>query len=234
MPLDGPNVMAVNLALTACSCHSRASVIGMSQPFRVGGSRFRLSFNRAGDLVYDERDDTEAASDVTVHIEMFQDGGHFYCGEVIVSTNARLTTDPPNRVLAEDDSHLSIDSRVWRSLRIGELVEATADMLRRDSDKVALAIGDDYIKRSVALPAPSTRRGRRSPLTSKLLAEVVGPAYLTAPRRPVQAVQAALAECADFQGSGPCGDVTIDQARKAVARARRAGLIPPAVKGVHS
>jgi hypothetical protein len=77
-----------------------------------------------------------------------------------------------------------------------------------------------------AAPA-GARRGPKRLLTEDVLRTVVAPAYITGGRRPVMAVRKAL-EAARFGGSGPKGEVTIDQARKAVVQARAAGVIPAA------
>lgn len=65
-----------------------------------------------------------------------------------------------------------------------------------------------------------------SPIGQDALQRVVAATYRTTPKRPVQAVRAALEE------SGLLGArVTIDPARKAVAAARARGFIPPAKQG---
>jgi hypothetical protein len=77
--------------------------------------------------------------------------------------------------------------------------------------------------------APTVRSGRPPMLTDDQLKEVVAPAYLSGGGRPVQAVQEAL-ERQRMPGAGPKGEVTIDQARKSVQRARQLGFIPKAAK----
>jgi hypothetical protein len=75
------------------------------------------------------------------------------------------------------------------------------------------------------------RRGRRPVLRDDQLRDVVAPAYRGARSKPVQAVQRAL-QAYGMPGAGQNREVTIDQARKNVKRARRLGFIdPPAKKG---
>jgi len=137
------------------------------------------------------------------------------------------------------DEYSSIGSQIWRSIPIGELVEEAIAKAR----KTHLAMGSgawDQIPgwdtawnadhRAVAeIEGPVETRGRKAIFTDKVLTEVVRPAYLTGGRKPVQAVKLAL-QRAGLPSSGPDGQVTLDQARKAVAKARKAGIIPPAQK----
>lgn len=206
----------------------------MAQPYFVGSGEFRFYLTDDGALSPTGRPDSEDAGDLTVVIHMYQDGAHFYAGEVVVSSNATTSSDLPNRVVAEKHSHLTIDSRIWRAIPLGTLVDAVAKDLRGSAEEVARDIGDEYLKSSTALPMPTGKRGRRSPLTPDVLTRVVLPAYMTSPKRPVQAVREALDACAEFEGSSPTGEVTIDQARKAVARARRLGLLNKTTKGARS
>jgi len=77
--------------------------------------------------------------------------------------------------------------------------------------------------------ASAVRSGRPPMLTDDELRNVVAPAYLAGGRKPVQAVREAL-ERHQMPGAGHQGEVTIDQARKNVQRARQLGFIPKAVK----
>jgi hypothetical protein len=138
------------------------------------------------------------------------------------------------------DGLAEIGAALWRSIPIGELIErgitgsrasykiladitrnTGADPVRGDRTGDAAVrhyeslIGDDG-----ELTRP--RHGPRRQLSLDDLANVVAPAYLTAPgRKPVVAVRDALSK----HKREP---VTMDQARKAVMRAREAGLLPPA------
>jgi len=134
-----------------------------------------------------------------------------------------------------------LNSPRWRALPVSESIESVRRLL---SDSIAASLNypelsslqteqdREEMRHALTLmskPASGTRKGRTPVLTDEVLAGVVAPAYRSAGRRPVQAVQAALT-AAGAPGAGPSGEVTIDQARKAVARARAQQLIPPAAK----
>jgi hypothetical protein len=76
---------------------------------------------------------------------------------------------------------------------------------------------------------PTGRRGRRPVLSDDDLRDVVALAYNGGGRKPVQAVQGAL-QAYGMPGAGEHNEVTIDQARKNVKRARELGFIDPPVK----
>lgn len=139
---------------------------------------------------------------------------------------------PPNSHFTE------IGSALWRSIPIGDLIErsiarskdhykALVDMARkglilkgwedidmaRALDVLGEVLGDDEPARP--------RRGPQRLLSLDDLTTVIAPAYLTGGRKPVVAVRDALSK---HRGE----PVTMDQARKAVVRARAAGALPPA------
>ncbi len=70
------------------------------------------------------------------------------------------------------------------------------------------------------------KRRASSPVDDETLQRVVAAAYRVGGRRPVHAVKEALEATGAL--SGP---ITIDQARRAVVRARARGFIPPAKSG---
>jgi hypothetical protein len=135
-----------------------------------------------------------------------------------------------------------LGSPEWRSIPVGNLFDRSIrdNQLSRedlvssdfyglyngDSDartRVA-AVHDEIATRSPAKP----KRGPKRQLTDELVRSVVGPAYRNGGRRPVVAVQQALKEAGFIGSGGSTDDVTMSQASKAVARARKLGVIPPA------
>lgn len=135
-----------------------------------------------------------------------------------------------------------LNSPRWRALPVGSQIETLRQLLvdmGNASLKYPEASGvvDEAVRADLktALEGlesqPKRRRGRTPTLSDAELERVVRPAYLQGGRTPVQAVRVAL-ENHGTAGAGPTGEVTIDQARKAVARARSKGLLPkPAKKG---
>jgi hypothetical protein len=134
-----------------------------------------------------------------------------------------------------------LNSPRWRALPVAETVETqrkllldTAQASLVQPERWGLTTSKDRaamratVKRIESLNPPSGR-GRKPLLSAEHLVEVVAPAYRGGGRKPVQAVREAL-EAAGVAGAGPSGEVTIDQARKAVARARHAELLPPTTK----
>jgi hypothetical protein len=111
-------------------------------------------------------------------------------------------------------------------LDASQAVEDRPDLwgLKDESSRAA------FKRASKALEAvPTVHSGRPPMLTDEELRDIVAPAYLSGGRTPVQAVQKAL-ERHGMPGAGPKGEVTIDQARKNVQRARQMKLIPKAAK----
>ena len=133
------------------------------------------------------------------------------------------------------DHYTDIGSALWRSIPIGDLIERSiaarkvyykglVSMARSAADP-ATRKGWEGMARAFEYPdgdePDRPRRGPQRLLSLDDLATVVAPAYLTGGRKPVVAVRDALAE-------RKRGSVTMDQARKAVVRAREAGIVPPA------
>lgn len=129
--------------------------------------------------------------------------------------------------LGEPADPAHVDTALWRALPIGQLIEDTIAGVRQDAARVFEEVGDRRLEQIAGSQPPTKRRGPKPSLTPELLARVVAPAFATGGRRTVEAVRAALQD-AGYPGSGPDGNVTIDQARKAVTKARAEGLIAPA------
>jgi hypothetical protein len=142
------------------------------------------------------------------------------------------------------DSFTPIDSALWRLLPIGALIERTIDFRRkhyktqadraRTGEPVQWSVGGPLVEVPVGPEAAARaieamiadepdkpRRGPRRQLSLEDLATVVVPAYDEGGRRPVVAVRDALSK-------HKRQNITMEQARKAVVRAREAGLLPPA------
>ena len=126
------------------------------------------------------------------------------------------------------DSFAEISSALWRSMPIGDLIERAianqksdykliAEYHRGQGEEVAAGVYE-----SLAAEVPNRpQRGPKRLLSLDDLTTVVKPAYLTGGRKPVVAVRKAMSK---HRGQ----PVTMDQARKAVVRAREAGVLPPA------
>lgn len=133
-----------------------------------------------------------------------------------------------------------VNATIWRQIPLGELIEEAFAQERRsveyfDRPPVRPRSPEDeearrkrLAERKAELERTKPKRGPKSSLTPQVL-DVVSKAYAVGGRRPVQAVRQAL-EDAGYPGAGPHKDVTIDQARKAVMKAREVGLIAPANK----
>lgn len=132
------------------------------------------------------------------------------------------------------DSFTEIGSAVWRSIPIGDLIERAIAKRKDDYQWLAEAArnGDlDYLGKdrdemarryeSLIGEPGKPHRGPRRALSLDDLVDVVKPAYERGGGKPVVAVRDALSE---HTGK----PVTMDQARKAVVRAREIGALPPA------
>lgn len=173
-------------------------------------------------------------ADVQVDVDVWRDAdGALFCGGLSIRTvpgaleaSETLAKLSELNVLGPEVS-AQVTARLLRQVPVGSLVESALDgarhTLRRYGDRLPAPMVD-----ILSADAKAPRKGERKPgpipaLSDDMLATVVAPAYLAGGRAPTKAVRQALAE-AGFSN----GLVTIDQARKAVARARRQGLIPPA------
>jgi hypothetical protein len=128
------------------------------------------------------------------------------------------------------DGFTEINSALWRSIPIGDLIERAianqkgdytliAEWHRNQGEEVAASVYESLAAEAEVPDRP--QRGPKRLLSLDDLTQVVKPAYLTGGRRPVVAVRDAMSK---HRGQS----VTMDQARKAVVRAREAGILPPA------
>jgi hypothetical protein len=137
------------------------------------------------------------------------------------------------RLILMNEDWVEITSPVVRGLKTSAVVEKALRQLQ-DTANVQKAIAGasmsplEQLKYAVigsgALVRPDAprRRGPRPQLDDEVLARVVVPAYRLGGHAPTRAAREAL------EASGVLKPpVTIDQARKAVAAARKKGLIPP-------
>lgn len=151
-----------------------------------------------------------------------------------------FTSDDTSRNIQPLDGWDELNSPRLRALPLATFVEETRKLFL-DQNKAIQAQPDlwglkdrgsqaAFRRAAKALKAPPpVRSGRPAVLTDEELWDIVRPAYLSGGRAPVQAVQEAL-ERHHMPGAGPNGEVTIDQARKNVQRARQLGFIPKAAK----
>ncbi|MGY1726156.1 hypothetical protein ACI79J_04230 [Geodermatophilus sp. SYSU D01062] len=103
---------------------------------------------------------------------------------------------------------------------LDDALEQYRELVEGANTRARELIGDGHS--SAQASAESRRRGRPPQLGDEVLEQVVAAAYRLGGHRPVQAVQEAL------EGAGALpSPVSIDQARKAVFRARARGFIPP-------
>lgn len=127
---------------------------------------------------------------------------------------ADLTAGPP--ATDETGAWLPVTTAMLRAVPLTKLIDQAADVYR------AASPGQPADSADRPVPAPlRPRRGPRPALTDEQLERVVAPAYRLSARRPVQAVHQALRD------SGLLPDVTLDQTRRIVQRARALGFIPP-------
>jgi len=165
-------------------------------------------------------------------------GERFYVGVHLAQVNDRLTCVGLDiRSLNLGDSMLTIPfdlgnptweevgTPILRGLPLRDVLDDALEQYRElvegANSRARELIGEQH--GSPPASAESRRRGRRPQLSDEVLERVVAGAYRLGGHRPVQAVQEAL----ESAGGLP-SPVTIDQARKAVFRARRRGFIPPA------
>ncbi|SDY49604.1 hypothetical protein SAMN05660209_03020 [Geodermatophilus africanus] len=120
---------------------------------------------------------------------------------------------------------LEITSPVLRGLPLSETIDqalagyrAVVEQLNASTEEAVTTHGEA----AAVVTTEPKGRGPRPQLDDETLQRVVAAAYRVGGRRPVQAVKAAL----EATGALP-GPVTIDQARRAVVRARARGFIPP-------
>ena len=159
----------------------------------------------------------ENGADVEVSIEVFESVGRLYIGAVRVTTAPEDIDFHVHLAEAPAVEVRPVTTDLLRLLPLGELeAEAIAEV--RSWDGFRPTAGE--------LPnKPRTKRRARK-LTPELL-RVVAQAHRVGGSTPVQGVMVAL-DAAGYEGNGPSGETTWDQAAKAVQRARRDGYLPPA------
>lgn len=118
-----------------------------------------------------------------------------------------------------------VSTPVLRGLPLRDVLDDALEQYRELVEGANSRAREVIGERNVTSPSSdgSRGRGRRPQLSDEVLERVVAAAYRLGGHRPVQAVQEAL----QSTGALP-SQVTIDQARKAVLRARARGFIPPA------
>lgn len=180
-------------------------------------------------------DDPEAVErgeyfgDVELTLDIYRADGRLFCGGASLRTVAAAPerTDIA-RQLSESNTlgpnvSAEVTARLWRRIPLGAVIDHALESIRTAPERYpqaspdVLALWRENADSEAARPKP----GPRTALTDELLATVVAPAYLAGGSKPVQAVREAL-EAAGYSK----GFVTIDQARKAVQRARKQGFLP--------
>jgi len=188
-----------------------------------------------------------AGCQVEVRVSVFEADGRLYAGAVEVRTAPEPINVPGLGITipARPVDPMPIDTNLWRAVPLGALCrEAMQDLFSEDASWVAASeLADDpeaYARLAAAVSSGS--RGRRTPgrpsnLSDGLLAFVADAVSHAGPRSAQRAAQRALQYAADrtedgtampgmeFRGAAD-GQVTADQAKKAIQRARTAGLIP--------
>lgn len=201
-----------------------------SEPRFAGGCHFRFRWvdGRLERFSEDDPSPIEGGqgADLAVYLDLFVSGDRLVCGRVEVKTVAQLETDHEDTLGATPEPR-HINSALWRQLPIGQLVDESVETVQHLAEEMFRASNRDHFKVLVDLNRPGKRPGPQSSLTFELLRNVVAPAFRAGGRKGVVAVQRAMQE-AGYPGSGPDGGVTIDQARKAVTKARRMRLLEPA------
>lgn len=197
-------------------------VLDRAQGVRTCPETGRLEFLGGSDAVEAEDPDVEVRVDVWIGARGLYVGG-VEVHTVNVPSASGPITPMPHRARA------GVSSSLWRAIRIGDLVDETIRRVRDGAGAVAAVVDDEHLAQVAGAEERRAKRGPRPGVSPQVAAQVVAPAYLSGGRRPVVAVQEAL-QTAGLAGSGPAGEVTIDQARKAVARTRALGFLPAAEK----
>lgn len=165
-------------------------------------------------------------ADVEVEVDLYLHQERLFCGAVRVTTAPHR--DPQfDDTLGPNAAGAHIDSALWRRLPIGSMIDTAVQAQQETIHALLHTDPRPWMESLRAAAPPRGRPGPRPSLTPELLATVVAPAFKSVTRKPVEAVRAAL-EINGYAGSAADGSVTIDQARKAVTKARSMGLIPPA------
>lgn len=120
-----------------------------------------------------------------------------------------------------------VTTSTLRAVRLAELTERSRRILLESLHATPVAVGEEAERAAIAEGVEGTRQrpGPKPVVSEEVLERVVAPAYRNGGRRPVEAVREALV---DANLPGLNRHVTREQASKAVERARRLGIIPPA------
>lgn len=209
----------------------------MSKAVRVGSQAFYVRLTSHGVERLTPNTETlrshpwPVGATAQVELTVFEQDRKLFIGQVEVTTQPVPFWTPWGDIPGPEVAPMSVDSALWRSLPLGELKrEAIATMATKDSYLEARnTLKEDALRRldqaAQNLEPRQPRRGPRSSYTPDVL-KVAAKAFLTGGHRGVVAAREALAD------SGLLGPlVTHEQAKKAVAKAREAGLIPPARRG---
>lgn len=169
-------------------------------------------------------------TDVEVRLDIFESGGRLYVAGVAVITAPEDIDTYYGVARAPAVDVRPVNTDLLRLVPLGALEqEALAYIISRDGYYEARLEHHDQpevVDRLVTAARNDTERPRRraSKLTPEVL-QVVARAHREGGRSPVQAVQRAL-DAAGYEGNGPAGETTWDQAAKAVQKARRDGFLP--------
>nr|WP_300144303.1 hypothetical protein [Propionicimonas sp.] len=200
------------------------------KPTRVGthAVQFRLEDGRLTRLpqhpVLAEHPWSNGAQ-LEVRLDVFEASGRLYVGRVEVTTVPTDYTEPWP-MPAPRVEPLPVGVELWRLIKLGTLSQEAIEAIRKDYWTAAATLDDNAQRRlDNASPEDGRRTGRHSALTPEVL-QLVSNAVTTGGRGSIRNVQAALG-AAGYPGAGPDGGVTTDQAKKAIARARRDGYLPP-------
>lgn len=183
--------------------------------------------------------------EVTVHFARVR--GRMTCvGLDVRSFTFAAGAEPPavmSTILPVGMNLTKITSSVLRGVKTAEVVDAAAaklssgilDAIDARTEELLqagapVAVAEEVRPRVDAiLERPVRRRGPIPQLNDTVLRDVVAQTYLNAARTPAQAVREAL-KTSDLTKDIFKGHVSDDQARKAVAAARRRHFIPPATQ----
>jgi len=164
------------------------------------------------------------------------DDRRFYVGVHLASVGGRLTcvgidlravnfgSLPGAALDMGNGDWAEVTTSIVRGLPLGRCVDQAIDEHRSRSQASTHPVEPLETTTAEASSAAerSRRRGPRPLLEEGVLAQIVGPAYRLGGRRPVQAVREALDRAGVL-----ATPTTMDQARRAVVRARARGYIEP-------
>ncbi len=154
----------------------------------------------------------------------------FYEGLPFRLEGGELVDSPPR--IAVDPHTGPLDSQRLRLFSLGGFIDAARKEI---SDSLVSGLAMDKVGDKSSGPNAQRLRqwsdkprrpGRPASLTDEQLLELVVRTFLDAPRRRQEAVRLALQEAGALPGNGLHGEVTTEQAKKAIALARKHNLFP--------